>query len=160
MGARKAIDISTIVSLQLNAERRKNTRHLQLPNNLASRSLTCSHFRKRHCQTFITRQPSPLSLRALRQSRLLLVVIFFSQKSLLVSGSFALLQLRWPCQKQPLTNMTVFLDRTTKSGWLGRAPTFRRYLSPNSLSRAATLSSGPVRRFFTRDIISLRLALL
>jgi hypothetical protein len=33
-------------------------------------------------------------------------------------------------------------------------------LTPSSFSRAATLSSGAVRRFLTRDIISLRFDLL
>jgi hypothetical protein len=90
----------------------------------------------------------------------LLVAIFDFQNSTLVSGNLALGQLAWPCQKQPLTNMATFADLTAKSGLPGRVLSFRRYLTPSRRRRAATLSSGDVGLFFTRDMISLRFILV
>lgn len=123
------------------------------PNLLFTRS----GFRNEHCQTVTTLQPACLSFRAARRSRFLFVAIFRHQKSELVVGSLALVQLTCPCQRQPFTKMATFARLIAKSGLPGSVLSFLRYFTPSPRKRAATLPSGDVRLLFTRDMISPRL---
>jgi len=129
-------------------------------NNLPNLLLTCSRFLSLHCQIVITCQPKRLSAAPALASLLLFFAILWFQKAALSEAGFPLLQFRCPCQKHPLTNKAVLAEVIVKSGLPGRDETFRRYRNPSSFSNIATASSGAVRLFLTRDIISLRLALL
>jgi len=54
-----------------------------------------------HSQTIITRQPALANLRQTDLSRATFEANFFLQKSSLLFGMYANLQLGWRCQKHP-----------------------------------------------------------
>ena len=85
--------------------------------------------RKEHSQITHTRHPISHNCSLLRISRLMLPLIFFSQNFLLLRGNLKFLHL-WPCQKQPLTSMTVLYFGKTMSGLPGRRRSCKTNLKP------------------------------
>lgn len=83
-----------------------------------------------HSHTVIQCHPILASRFCSSLSLLLLRSIFACQKAVLLFGMTKSLQPSWPCQKQPLTKMTVRYLRITMSGCPGSRGWFTLYRNP------------------------------
>lgn len=127
----------------------------QLDRACAS-SLCSLQLRMKHSQTTRTRHPNVVRASVAALSRCLLCSSFPCQKSLRVLGTFARLQSRCPCQKQPLTKIATIRPGRTMSGVPGRSLRCRRYRYPSAKSALRTRISGFVSFPRMPAIISLR----
>ena len=108
-----------------------------------------------HCQIVITFQPCLLRILFTFLSLALFFLILCNQNTRFVKGIDALEQPLCPCQKQPLTNITVSKTGRTKSGVPGKFLTFDRNLMPSLRKHLFIILSGNVLRPLILDIISL-----
>lgn len=122
------------------------------PSSVSSRS---SLVRNSHSHTTITRHPKDSRRMRFRRSRSLLRCIFVCQNCMLLFGCTDSLQ-SWPCQKQPLTNMTVRYLGRTMSGDPGSRLSNKRNLNPLRKRNLLTINSGFVFFAWIRAMISLR----
>lgn len=96
-----------------------------------------------HSQMISTVHPSARSLRMFLASLARFALIFSLQKLALVLGVCPMRHL-WPCQKQPLTRITVLNEANTRSGRPGSRETCSRYLKPWECRALRTYISGVV----------------
>lgn len=108
-----------------------------------------------HSHTTPTRHRRARSATIFRASRTRVAEIFSVQNSLLDVGSLPAWQL-WPCQKQPLTNMTAHREGKTRSGLPGRSRRCTLYRYPRACSALRRNSSGFVSFDLTAAIMRLR----
>lgn len=120
-------------------------------------SSRCSlQLRMKHSQTTRTRPPNVVRASVAALSRCPLRSSFPPQKSVRELGTFARLQSRCPCQKQPLTKIATFRPGSTMSGVPGRSLRCSRYRYPFAKSALRTRISGFVSFPRMPAIISLR----
>ena len=106
-----------------------------------------------HCQTTDTLQPAFRKRRRSCASRLMFPSIFLFQNVLFVCGLVAREHAACPCQKHPLTKMSLRYPRITRSGLPGIAGTLPRKRQCKRLRHFLTMRSGDVFRPLTLAII-------
>lgn len=111
-----------------------------------------------HPQMTITWLPISFSFWMLVRSWAMLRSIFACHHSVRVLGSLKSLQFSCPCQKQPLTKITVLYLASTMSGLPGRFFWQTRNLNPWANRNRRTSSSGLVFLPLIRLMIRLRVA--